>query len=221
MRERQEKIPYLYIKDKFSRLDPGALCAGKKVDYDPARGLIGVKLLGEDYQVSHPGGEVYAPDGREVASYVLKTILLRYLVNGRGAEPSGRFISFRELQDGHLFYPAFYSRTVRRLAGLSQEPERLLSLPPVLQRLPYGDLAFAFAFLPDVIFAFILYRGDEEFPAGANILMDSNIEAYFTAEDIAVVADVAVDYFLGGGRISPQAGLYGPVPAAGTKMEQE
>ena len=208
MREHQEKIPYLYIKEKFGRLDLAALCAGKKVDCDPAHGTVKVKLLGEDYKISHPGGEVYAPGSREVTSYVLKTILLRYLVNGRGTGPTGCYISFRELQDGHLFYPAFYHRTVRRLAQLSLQPERLLSLPPVLRRLPYGDLSFAFTFLPDVIFAFIFYRGDEEFPPGANILMDSNIEAYFTAEDIAVVADGAVDYFQSGGKISPQAGLY-------------
>lgn len=192
-------------------MDLASLCEGKKVYCDPARGSIRVKLLGEDYQVIHPGGEVYAPGGREVTSYVLKTILLRYLVNGTGAEPTGRYISFRELQDGHLYYPAFYQRTVRRLAQLSLQPEQLSRFAPVLHSLPYGDLAFAFAFLPDVIFAFILYRGDDEFPAGANILLDSNTEAYFNAEDIAVVANVAVDYFLNGGKISLQSGLYDDV----------
>ena len=41
----------------------------------------------------------------------------------------------------------------------------------------HGDYSFAFEFLPDIIFLFIFYQGDEESPAGANILMDKTLNA--------------------------------------------
>ena len=61
--------------------------------------------------------------------------------------------------------------------------------------------------MKNVNFLFVFYDEDEEFDASANILMDQNIEDYYNAEDLAVVVDVAIEYFLYG-YIPRELGMY-------------
>ena len=56
-----------------------------------------------------------------------------------------------------------------------------------------GDISSKFEFMNNVYITFVLWQGDEELPASANILFDRNIEYYFNAEDLAVVGDVAIE----------------------------
>ncbi|NLM52197.1 MAG: DUF3786 domain-containing protein [Firmicutes bacterium] len=210
MREHQEKVPFLYILEKFQQQDLQDLCQGKGLNYDEKQNVITVNVMSENYDVFYPSGKVFKEDGREVTSYLLKTVLLRYLVNGKGTKPTFKFISYKEIKDGQVYYPNFYKRTIQRLAQLYEADPDLFDFPDKLERIPMprGDLAFAFEFLPNVYFQFILYRGDDEFPASANILMDANIEDYFNAEDLAVVVDIAIEYFVHKGTIPPDLGMY-------------
>jgi len=210
LREHQEKVPYLYILEKFQEQSLQELCKGKGLTYDESRNVITVKLMSENYDVYYPSGKVFKEDGSEVTSYLLKTVILRYIVNGKGTKPTFRFISYKEIQDGQVYYPNFYKRTIKRLAQLYDHDPTLFDFPDKLERLPMsrGDLSFTFEFLPHVYFQFILYRGDDEFPAGATILMDANTEDYFNAEDLAVVVDIAIEYFVHKGTIPPDLGMY-------------
>jgi hypothetical protein len=38
--------------------------------------------------------------------------------------------------------------------------------------------------------------------------MDKNIECHFNAEDLAVIPDIAVEYFVHRGTIPPDLGMY-------------
>src|SRR5690606_31451240 len=114
LRRQQEIVPFLHILKAFQQQDLQALCRRLGLFYDKKQKIITVKLMGEDYFVSYPGGHVFRDDGREVTSYLLKTVLLRYLVNGKGTRPAFRFISYQEIKDGQVYYPNFYKRTIQR-----------------------------------------------------------------------------------------------------------
>ena len=98
LREHQEKVPYLYILERFRQMDIESLIKGKLVSYDKSRGFINIKMMGEDYQVHYQSGIVYK-QCEEVPSYLLRTVLLRYLVNGKGTRPKGQYISYKEIKD--------------------------------------------------------------------------------------------------------------------------
>ena len=55
-----------------------------------------------------------------------------------------------------------------------------------------GDAAFEFTVFPNVPIQLIIWEGDEEFPAEANILFDSSIASILPPEDIAWLSGMLV-----------------------------
>ncbi|MFZ7133434.1 MAG: DUF3786 domain-containing protein [Eubacteriales bacterium] len=210
MREPQEKVPFDFILNKFSNMNTIEINKNSLVPYHQEKAAFCIKLMGIKYYIHHPDGETFTEYGSRVDSYVIKTILLRYLVNGKGAMPSGRYITFKEIRDGQVYYPNFYKRTIMRLARLYDDHPNIFKKPlsiPIKEH-DKGDYSFSFEFLPHVIFLFVLYKRDEEFPANANILMDAAIQHYFNAEDLAVIVDVAIHFFVNKGKIQHGLGMY-------------
>lgn len=167
------------------------------------------RFMGNEVRINHPSGTIWYGDEELVLSYMLGTILLRYLVNGTGKNPTGTFITYKDIKDGQVYYPNFHKRTIGWLAQLYQNKPEIFheKYPLPVTEHEHGDFSFSFEFLPNVIFMFILYEQDEEFPAEANVLMDSNIEDYFNAEDLAVVVDVAIAYFINKGKVPANFGM--------------
>ena len=61
----------------------------------------------------------------------------------------------------------------------------------------YGDAAYEFQFLENLKLCFVLWAGDEEYPASAQILFSDNFPAAYAAEDAAYIGDVVSDYMKG------------------------
>jgi hypothetical protein len=57
-----------------------------------------------------------------------------------------------------------------------------------------GDAGYRFEFMNGLFMTFILWAGDDEFRATAQILFDDNFPHAFTAEDMAAVCDTAIGY---------------------------
>ncbi|WP_303860284.1 DUF3786 domain-containing protein [Alkalibaculum bacchi] len=210
MREHQEKVPFDYIVDKFSKMDPNVIATTLGIPYNETNKSFVLEMMKETYKVFYPSGKVYTASGEEITSYVLKTIIVRYLVNGKGTSLTGKYITYKEIKDGQIYYPNFYKRTILRLSQLYSENKEVFRKNAELVKakfLEQGDLSFSFDFMKNVNFLFVFYDEDEEFDASANILMDQNIEDYYNAEDLAVVVDVAIEYFLYG-YIPRELGMY-------------
>ncbi|MGD9290125.1 MAG: DUF3786 domain-containing protein, partial [Desulfobacterales bacterium] len=60
------------------------------------------------------------------------------------------------------------------------------------KKIDNGDAAFEFKALPAVPLQLILWSGDEEFPAEANILFDNTIGQILSPEDVAWLAGMVV-----------------------------
>jgi hypothetical protein len=58
--------------------------------------------------------------------------------------------------------------------------------------LEVGDAGFEFCVFPNVPIRLVLYAGDEEFPAEANILFERGIELGLSPEDVAWMAGMLV-----------------------------
>jgi hypothetical protein len=68
-----------------------------------------------------------------------------------------------------------------------------------VERLDKGDAAthaaYRFEFMSGLFMQVYVWAGDDEFPPSAQMLFDDNFPSAFTAEDIAVIADVVIDFF--------------------------
>jgi hypothetical protein len=57
-------------------------------------------------------------------------------------------------------------------------------------RAAYGDYSLSFQAFPYVRITFVVWKGDEEFPATGSVIFDSSIVTYLSTEDIAVLCNM-------------------------------
>jgi hypothetical protein len=71
-------------------------------------------------------------------------------------------------------------------------PERLLEAARALdgEPLALGDVAVRIPALPRVPIAYVLWRGDEEFPPGVSVVFDASVEGYLDAEVLTALAEL-------------------------------
>lgn len=191
----KDEIPYDHYKSVFKNFKPEEMAKNTGCVYNESRGEIEVKLMGKNVIVKYPSGEVLNEDGSEMEKYPPRTLILRYLMQGKGLAPSDKYITYREVNGGNVYYNNFYGRCLLRLSktfgnNINKFKEVFESLGA--QEVSMGDAAYKFRFLNNIYVIFALWEGDEEFAPSSQILFNSNVPFYFTAEDLAVVGDTSI-----------------------------
>ena len=154
--------------------------------------LITLEYLNRSYQITLPDIDVTLVDSQEPVPLKTKVLLLHYFIRAKGAPPSGKMITFKELPGGTSYFPTFIKRIINPLLKrFGKEPQRLLETARKLggHKADYGDVAVtidAFCYVP---LTFVLWRGDAEFTPSASIMFDATITDYLAAEDIVVVCE--------------------------------
>jgi hypothetical protein len=153
-----------------------------------------VTMLNHPFTVSYPEGLVKYLGGSLEPHFVFQLVMLHYLARADGTALSHTFIPYRLLSGGNSYERAFQKRAVQPLAEVFGNcPEKLLTAAAPLGGQFYkkntvsGTLLHLF---PRVPLLYRIWAGDEEFPAGANILFDSAANHYLHTEDLAVAENV-------------------------------
>jgi hypothetical protein len=115
-------------------------------------------------------------------------------LNGFGI-PTGNWIAYREIQGASFYFSAFVKRAIdplkktfgTNIQGLVKAAVKLGG-----QAIPAGDAGFEFRVLPRIPVQLILWEGDAEFPAEANILFDETIGDILSPEDVAWLSGMLV-----------------------------
>ena len=134
------------------------------------------------------------PLGREAPPF-FTVLILHYLTDLSSARPSGEWISFRELEGGDFYFPAFAARTTQRLRSMFAGKEKaFLQVAGKLggEPMDFGDAAAKFRVLPNIVIALVLHEACEDFPNEANVLFDSTCKKILPTEDLAVAASLLV-----------------------------
>jgi hypothetical protein len=194
----KEDIPYSHYRDIYCVLDPretSARCALPFVE-----GAFSLTLMGQNYRAAHPDFALEEMAGTTPpVKAVEKTLILRYLCEGRYTPETGKRLSYNEVPWGPVYYHNFEGRCLKRLAGSfgGDIPrfKRIIESTPALkaEKLPQGDAGYRLEFLNGLFISLILYAPDDEFPASAQILFDDNLIFAFSAEDLAVAGEVLID----------------------------
>jgi hypothetical protein len=161
--------------------------------------ILKIPFLDKVYDVAFPGMvfKQKSEDGLTDAPIQEQVLILHYLLGSRRQNiiVSPRWASYREIPGASFYYSAFVKRAVNTLkntfgeniAGFKKAAERLNGKP-----VAPGDAAFEFTPFPGVPLQLVLWEGDEEFPAEANILFDAAIGSILSPEDIAWLAGMLV-----------------------------
>jgi len=124
-----------------------------------------------------------------------KIIWLHYLTATGAKKQSGTLIAYREVAPALFYESNFYKRAVNPLVScFGENPQKLVETGEALggQAVAHGDAAVTINVLPYLPMTFIIWQGCEEFPSDGNILFDKTAKTWFVAEDLAVLAGLAV-----------------------------
>jgi hypothetical protein len=166
-------------------------------------GRISLSLFNSRYTIDFPDLLITSRD-KKVVSLVTKIILLHYLIKADGRPSSGQLIPYKEISGGMLYAGVFARRAVEVLIpAFGQSQDRFLDAGLRLggRQAEHGDVSFVLAALPRVPMTYILWKGDEEFPATVQLLFDKSVEGYLSLEDIVVVGEMATSRLIALGRV--------------------
>ena len=200
---KQSKIPdidphfsessYRVNRDLFKKFDPLVMSEKSLCPFDSKDGRFEIIVLGDSYFVDHPSGLVRNALAEEFDNYSIKIFILRYLMNATGKTQSSEWISFKEFPDGPIYYSNFHKRCIQVFAQIgNQKPDQLKQYMVNQKAIPYGkgDLSWQFTVTPGVEIVWILWFGDDEFEAEAQILFDKKLTDVFNIKDLAILGDV-------------------------------
>ncbi len=114
-------------------------------------------------------------------------MVLVYLTEANDIKPAHAWISEKDLKGGSTFFRGPHRLEVDELTNLSgKDPEAFLKMGKRLggSEILYGDKAFALEVFPKVPLAYILWKGDAEFPPKITVLFDSTIELHLPLDII-------------------------------------
>ena len=114
-------------------------------------------------------------------------MVLVYLTEAKDSKPTHAWISEKDLLGGSTFFRGPHHLPVRALEDLyGKDPDAFLKASNRLggREILYGDKGFALEVFPKVPLAYLLWKGDEEFPPRVSVLFDSTIQAHLPLDII-------------------------------------
>jgi hypothetical protein len=198
VKNQKEEVPFFHYLDIYKGLDPREIAGRCNLPFDSESSRFSLRLMGTDYRIPFPEFAMLDAEGADVRSLAEKILVLHYLCKGRYIEYQGKQRSYQEIPWGEVYYQNFRGRCIQRFARTFGRDapafRRLMEGLPGLraEALRQGDAGYRFEFVTGLFMSLILWAGDEEFSPSAQFLFDDNFEFAFTAEDIAVVGEVAI-----------------------------
>ena len=201
-KDNKERIPLEHYLSEYRNIDPKEAAERCGVEYDEEKQQFHIRLMGFRYLVDFPEFAVHKEDENEEGAFLLldmvpaKIIVLRFLISAQVVKSSGKYLTYREVPWGEVYFSQFEGRCLMRLKfgfgfKLDKFAEGMEKIPGV-KKLSLGDVSYEFEFINGLHVRFILWAGDEEFPPSSQILFEDNFPYAYQAEDLAVVGDISI-----------------------------
>lgn len=200
-KDNKERIPFEHYLEEFRALQPLEAAARTGVIWHADTQEFELRMMQKTFLVKWPECTIRKADQADSGYGAMedgvppKIMVIRYLTRGVASVGSGKFLTYREIPHGEVYYRQFNGRCMLRLAFsygnrlevFRQKMEELGAVP-----CGHGDAGYEFEFLNGYRVQFLLWMGDEEFPPSSQILFSDNFPLSFEAEDLAVVGDIAI-----------------------------
>jgi hypothetical protein len=152
-------------------------------------------FLDRIYSISYPEFIFTDRDHPQASVPLQEQVLILHYLQRCQARLAGRWVAYREIPGAGFYFGAFVKRAVdplkkafgQNVAALQQAATKLGATP-----VETGSAGFRLDLLPYAPVQIIVWEGDDEFPAEANILFDAAVGDYLSPEDAAWLASLAV-----------------------------
>lgn len=194
----QHGVPLGIYQERYKSLDTTEITRRTGVPFDNSLNVFSLSVLGFTLLASWPEFTLKPSDEtcpKDLFGGEAKILMIRYLIEGTRADPTGNFVPYRELPWGDVYDKNFQGRCRGRLAfGFGSKLDAFHKACQRLGGVPRnkGDASYDLQFVPGVTVRLILWAGDDEFPPQSQWLFSDNTPLAFTAEDVAVIGDVVI-----------------------------
>lgn len=200
-KDSKEQRPYEYYLKTYQEIDPKEISERTGFFYDEEKKVFTVVFMGSTYEILFPDYKISHKED-EKGVYPLeeamnaKIFMVRYLSEKAKTPSSGKFLTYREVPWGEVYFRQFQGRCLMRLAfsyGNKLEAFKKVMTAMGAKPLEQGDCAFELEFMEGFFIRLILWEGDDEFPPSSQILFSDNFAVTFAAEDLAVAGDICIN----------------------------
>jgi hypothetical protein len=194
MEEETNQIPTIdpFYWDKLSQLHPTDVCNRAEAIYNPAREGFVLPVYNLRYLILPKQRRILRVQWNDqsveegLPPYFCLMVLV-YLTEAKDLKPNHSWVSEKDLKGGSTFFRGPHSLWVTELEDLyGKNPPAFLEAGRRLggSEILYGDKGFALEVFPRIPLAYILWKGDEEFPPRIGVLFDSTIESHLPLDII-------------------------------------
>lgn len=189
---------FLKSREILKQLNPQYIAASALCEYDHSKKYFYIKSFNYSFKISYPEGEIsfYGSQKKPPTGWGL--ILLNYLSGAKDIPLVGKWVSYRELPQGNVFYPSIKTNVLdvlsKHYAFCDKKllNERLVQLGFNLEK-GLADTAAEGFFTPRIPIKVQFWEGESCIPPSSQILFDSSISCHMHIEDIAALCGVVKD----------------------------
>jgi hypothetical protein len=182
----------LYHWERLARLHPTDVCDKTEALYNPTREGFLLPIYNRRYLILPKEKKVLRIEGNdqpveEDLQPFFHLMVLFYLTEAKKIKPSHAWVSEKDLKGGPTFFQGPHRLQVKEVEDLyGKNTDAFLLAGKRLggHEILYGDKGFALEVFPKVPLAYILWKGDEEFPPKIGILFDSTIQSHLPLDII-------------------------------------
>jgi hypothetical protein len=192
-REEAVELAHASAQEQLRAADPKGVAerSGAEWHTSEGRGYLEVPFLNRHYRVLLPDATVSDKAGEE-PPLVRKVLILHYLLQAHGEGLAGRWVDFRSLPGGVVYYPVFRGRVISRLVRMfGQQPQALIPAAAPLggRAIEMADVAVEIRAFPRVPVVLALWEASEEFGAEGSVMFDDSLPTYLETEDAIIVCE--------------------------------
>ncbi len=192
----QEEAPAAVVHplywEKLCQLHPTDVCNRTEALYNPALEGFFLPVYNLRYLVVPKSRKILRVEWNEKTAeeelhQFFYLMVLVYLTEAKETKPTHTWVSEEDLQGGSTFFRGPHRLQVEELEHLcGTKPEAFLGIGRKLggTEILYGDKGFALEVFPKVPVAYILWKGDEEFPPKIGVLFDSTVSVHLPLDII-------------------------------------
>jgi hypothetical protein len=183
--------------NSLSGMDLRIVASNSGAAAKPGSKVLQLDIMGEKCLVDLQRRTItYAGRRSGPLSHHLQILVLHYLVGSGNAQLANKAVTYRDFEGGAVYYPAFKARTIDLVVKeFGHRPDILKHVADVLHAEPLklGSVGFKVSFFSKMPVTVILWLGDEEVSASANVLFDANAGRILPTEDLTVLGGALVN----------------------------
>ncbi len=179
------------------KADSQTVAAGAQCQFDAGASRYTLKFLNTDYIID-AGDQTIIPADQGAQGgkpgFLHQLCILAYLINAADIPLSGKLVTADKLDGGQFFFRPPHELPKKQLEKAFGTSPKLLytaAEPINPQKCEFGDASVSFLAFPNVPIYFIVWKGDDQFPARASILYDRTADQQLPLDAIWSTTNIA------------------------------